>query len=519
MADRTVDAEAVGIRIATESAPGTAPSSGWTLALQPNPGGIKGFRRQNDTVERDPLSVYGANEKGDIVGHKAEVTLTVDFTNDVCRYMLPSMFRSVTNKAGGTGTITLRPTAVVDGGGSDDSFTHAAMSSAFAAGILVRAQGFANSANNGVFVVQSGGSTTSTPVPTGSLVAETGVTTPALPGNQILEACGVQGTTGDIQINASNHLISSTLDFTTLGLVKGMAIALGGADAGTRFATLAADEDCIAFVKSTPTANLIELEDHMYTTGGADSGTGKTIRLLFGERGANRARNDSTFYSKPTHVIEKEDQNAGTSNTVAIYTYLNGGALSMWKLTGPLKGKITAEFTFCGLNVANPVLAADRKSGASSAYAPLSTALFDTSNDLDAVKAKDASGDLVTEINAWTLDCNLNVRPKEVQGTNGAIGHKHGKFEPMFTLDAYFNDKDQIAAVNDNRNIKILAPIGNHQGGFVIRMPYSALRGGEQEYAANEAVTLKGTAPGFRDPDTNVVMEMTRFPYLPFGGS
>jgi hypothetical protein len=519
MADRTVDAESVAVRIVTESAPGTAPSSGWTLALQPNPGGIAGFTRKNDTVERDPLSVYAAREKGDIVGHRAELRLTVDLTCDVLRYMAPSMFRSNPNVPGGAGIAVIRPTAVVDGGGSADSFAHAAISNALAAGILIRTQGFANSANNAVHKVESGGSTTSTPVPTGTLVAETGATTPVLPGNQIMEVCGVEGAEGDIQINASNHLISSTLDFTTLGLVRGCAVILGDAAIGTRFATLPTDEDCVAWVKSTPTANLIELEDHTWTPAGADNGSGKTIRILFGERYANRARNDATFNAKPTHNLEKEDQNAATNNTVAAYTYANGCALAMWKLTGPLKGKITAEFSFIGLNIANPVLAADRKTGASAAYAPLSTALFDTSNDLDMMKVTDASGDLVTEVDSWTLDVNLNVKAKEVQGTNGAIGHKHGKFEPGFALDAYFNDSDQIAAINDNRNVKLKSPIGNHQGGFALRMPYAALRGGDQEYAANEAVTLKGDVPGFRDPDTNVVMELTRFPYMPFGGS
>ncbi len=517
MADRTVDAEAVGVRIATESAPGTAPSSDWTLALQPNPGGIKGFTRKNDTVERDPLSVYGANEKGDIVGHKAEIQLTVDFTPDVCRYMAPSMFRSAADVCGGATTSTTRPTAVVDGGGSADSFTHAALSAALAAGILIRTQGFANSANNGVFVVQSGGSTTSTKVLTGLLVAETGVTTPALPGNQILEVCGVQAASGDVTMTASNHLASTVLDFTTLGLVKGSVIILGDTDIGTRFATLPTDDDCYAVVKSAPTANLLELEDHSWTVAGVDAAGSKTIRIMIGDRYANRARNHAK-YSKPTHNIEKEDQNAATSNTVPIYTYGNGCALGSWKLTAPLKNKITAEFSFCGLNIASPVLNASRKTGASTAYAPLSSALFDTSNDLDAFKVKDSSGDLVAEINNWSLTCNLNVKPKEVQGTNGAIGHIHGKFEPMFDLDAYFNDKDQTAAVNDNRTCKSVVLIGNHQGGFAIRMPYTALRGGDQEYPANDAVMIKGTTPGFRDPDSNVVMEMTRFAYVPFGG-
>lgn len=514
MADRTVDAEAVGLRAVLETSPGVAPSTGWTLALQPNPGGIRGFMRQNDTVERDPLSVWGANEKGDIVGHRANVTLTVDLTVDVLRYISPSLFRNLPDVPGGTGTSLLRPTAVVDGDADPDSFTHSAMASGFAAGILVRAQGFTNSANNGVFPVVATSSTTSTKVATGTLVAEA-----APPANAVLEACGFVGGSGDIELDASNNLISTTLDFTTLGIVKGMALIFGDTATGTRFATLPADEDCTAWVAETPTAHEIKLEDHTWTPAGADDGDGKTIRVFFGDRHANRARNDATHYKKATHCLEKEDQNAAANNTVATYTYLNGGALMSWKMTGPLKGKITLELSFCGLNIANPVLAADRKTGASAALAPLSRALLDTSNDLDAVKAKDDSGDLVTEVNAWTLDCNLNVKPKEVQGTNGAIGHIHGKFEPTYTFDAYFNDMDQIVAINDNRNITVISPIGNHQGGFAMRMPYSALRGGDQEYAANEPVTLSTNMPGFLDPDSNVVMEMTRFAYMPFGGS
>lgn len=505
---RKVLSEAASVRMAIESALSTAPSTGW-VQLQPNPGGIE-IDPELETIERDPLSVYASDEKGDVVGLKANVKITHDVNMDLLALCATSMFRTAGVHPGSTDAAFHRPTAAVEA--TPDSFT-VPTTVALPAGTLIFVQGAVNAANNGLHVIDTGSTTTSFKV-TSVLVAET------LPANATLWVVGVRCASADITVNASNHLTSTVLDFTTLDIPKGAAIIVGGEDTSHRFATIAAlgDRPAVAYVKTTPTANLIELVDHSWAVAGADLGTGKTIDLYFGIFFSNRPLNDA-LYLEPTAHIELEDQDAATFGTVPTYTYGEGCALGMIEINAPLKNKLVATLSFVGTDIPDPVLTASRATGPSTAFAPLASAMFDTSNDLEEVKLYDSTGALVAEVNSWKLTINNNVTPREVQGTLGAIDHIFGKFRPAVTMEAYFNDYDQIKAARANRDLKWRCFIANHQGGFALRMPYTAIRQPKKSYAANSAVMISCASPGFRDPDTNTVMSMTLFGYVPFGGN
>ncbi len=513
---RKVLSELATVRMALEAAgtPGTAPSTLWTQ-LQPNPGGIQNFEPVFDTVERDPLSKYFSDEKGDNVGLRAEPKIVHDWNKDLMDLVATSMFRTNAKHPGGTALSFFRPTVVVDGGGSDDSYTVAA-SGDLAAGRLIFARGFGTTAaqiaaNNGLKVVVAS-TGTAIKVATASLVAEA-----SAPANATIDVVGVRGASADIVLTSGGNLTSTLLDFTTLNLVRGMAIIIGGEATANRFAEYSQTTPLVAYVAATPTANLITLEQHNFTVASGGAGTAKLIDLYFGRYFQNRPGDDAD-YIEPTLHAELEDIDAGTSGTVPTYTYLEGLALKTIELNAPLKSKIVATIAFCGLNIEDPVLTASRVSGPSTAFAPLATALFDTSTDLEDVRLVDANGALIAEINSWKLTIDNNVKPREVQGTFGAVDHIYGKFRPRVTMEAYFNDKDQTVALRDNRDMQWRCFIGNHQGGFCLRMPYAALRGGSKAYAANEAVMLSCEIPGFRDPATNVVASMTVFGFVPFGG-
>lgn len=53
------------------------------------------------------------------------------------------------------------------------------------------------------------------------------------PANVELDVTGVQGASGDIEIDANGDLTSTILDFTTLNLTPGQMIFIGG-DSGTQ---------------------------------------------------------------------------------------------------------------------------------------------------------------------------------------------------------------------------------------------------------------------------------------------
>ncbi len=492
--------EATTIRLAKEASWGTNPGAGTYTRVGVNPGGITDWESKNTYVERDPLSTYAAREKGDLVGRTVEPKLTHDLVKDWIELHADAIFRCAAKHNGGTGVRLFRPTAAVDGAASNDSFTVAA-SGAIADGILFRTRGFANDANNGTFVAAGTSTSTSIKVATGTLVAEA-----SPPANVTLEICGVQGAEDDYEIDASGDLICTSGDFTTMGLVAGQELLIGGSATATQFATIAGQGRATIVLVA---AKKITLADQTWTPT-ADDGADKTIRLGFGSYYRN-VPIDHADYLEPSLHGEKEEIGPGTANA-AIYTEALGLGVKTFEIDSPLESKIVTTVSYVGKNIPDPVLTADRITGPSTAFAPLAIALIDTASDTKEVRLMDATGNLVAEINSYKLTFENNVKARKVQGSIGAVDLLYGKFEPGLTVEAYFTDWEQAKALNDDRDLRFNAYHENGQVGLCWRMPYTALRGGARSYPANDAVMISLEAPGFRDPDTNVVASLTLFP-------
>jgi hypothetical protein len=104
-------------------------------------------------------------------------------------------------------------------------------SGVFAVGHLVRTTGFTAAGNNGLRRAGAG--------TTGTVIKLAGGTIDAAPAAAArAKAIGFEGASGDITATA-NGLGSTALDFTTLGLVVGMWLWIGGPIAGQAFATAA----------------------------------------------------------------------------------------------------------------------------------------------------------------------------------------------------------------------------------------------------------------------------------------
>jgi hypothetical protein len=503
----TAKAEATQLLVARESALGTAPSSGW-LTVQPNPSGIQGFSPEYVDVARDPLSTFATDEKGDHVGLKANPVLVHDLNIDLAHIFAEGWLRSDTKVPGDEGLEIYRPTAVVDGGGSEDSFTVAA-SGDLANGTLVVARGFVNSANNGLFLLSGTPTDTAIKTATATLVAETVSPT----GSATVEVCGVQGGTADIVMNASGYLTSTVLDFTTLNLVVGHRIKIGdGSNAAYGFATAACNG--WATVKTTPTANLIELKWHSFTPA-ADAGTGKTIRLFFGRCLRNVAL-DHADYLEPSWHFEKEDLGVGTANA-SVFTYAEGSVINTVSISLPLQSKVEVTTNFVGMDITDPVLAASRVSGPSSAFVPVATDLFDTSNDLFEIGIYDADDQstLVAEVNSATITFNHGVTPREQLATFGAAGMIFGKIRPSASTEIYYERATVPTAIRDNTTCRFAAAMKNGQGAIRFDLPTITLRGGAMTYAANSPVMINLEMPAHRDPTTNIVAICNVMPYVP----
>ncbi len=505
----TAKSSSTQLGVARESSWGVAPSSGY-VQLPPNSAnGLQGWEPQYVDVNRDVLSPYMTDEKGDHVGRSASPSLVSDLNKDYADIFFEGWTRSLAKVPGDEPTTAIyRPTAFADGGGSADSLTVAADGD-LADDRLVIVRGAVNAANNGVFVTSGTSTTVAIKVATGTFVAETVSPT----GSVTAELCGVQGASADITMNASGHLTSTLLDFTTLGLQVGHRIRIGGDLAAHQFATAAING--WATVALAPTANHITLKWWNFTPA-ADSGTGKTIRLHFGRLYRN-VYDGHADYVEPSWHGELQVNGVGTAG-VATYEYGQGLGIGSVSLSMPLKGKIEVTTSFVGKDLTDPVLAASRVAGPSTAFVPLATDLIDTSNDLIELRVLNAAteAELIASVLSCTLMIDHGVTPREQLASETATGLIYGKIRPrVSSMEVYYEDDAVPTAIRANTTCRFEAIMRNGQCGIAIDLPGVRLTGGKRTFADNQPVKMGLELPAHRDPLTNIVMLLNVLPYVP----
>lgn len=504
--------EGAELVVATESARGTAPSSGY-VKLQVDVGGLSGFERKYTDVERDIHSLNATQEKGDHVAYEVTPSLTHDINKDFIDAIAAPAFRCTAKHIGGTGLSLFRPTVVVDGGVGVDYFTVASLG-AIPNGMLIRTRGFIAAANNGTFVTSGTSTGVEIRVATGTLTAEA-----SPPANATLDVVGVQGAAGDLELSASGHLTSTALDFTTLGLVVGMWLYLPSATQA-----LAMGDALYAFSNAAYTgraritaiaANQLTLERHTWTLGAGTTETTSTVRVFISSRFYRNYPIDNSVYNEYTLSFEKTDVKPGVSADTR-YTMTKGCGANTLQIAAPIDSKITATLGLVGMTATTPVAVASRVAGPSTAYAPLGDALQDTQNDLYEVRLTDSGGNLVADVVDWTYNLNNNIKPRKSQGVFGASGLNYGKFMFSVNMKAYYQDSDAIDAADANRDgMHWDAFTANHQYGLLLDMPNVALRNPDLSYAANEPVMINCDIVGFRSATDGIAGAMAVFGYIP----
>lgn len=497
-----VQADAAGILIARETTPGVQPVSGW-LQLQPNPGGITNLTRQNNVVERHILSPNMTPERGEVVGYDVSPKYMQDLDKDLLDFIGEILFRSVTKHSGGTGQSKFYPSAVVNG--SPSSYTVATLG-ALPAQALVRGNGFTNAANNGLHLLAAGSAAGS--IKTGdALVAE------VPPANATLEFAGLQGTAGDIGIDANGNITSTTIDFTTFGINAGQMLYVGDPTSGAAFTFATAAYTGIAIVVSVA-AHLITVKRRTWAIAAADAGAAKTIRILFTKWLRNVPITSLDYLTAPTAAIELSEVGAGAAGATD-YTYVGGLGIDTLDLDIPVEAKVVATMGMVGMNVSDP--GPNRATGAGAALQPLQTQIYSTAAkmpDIRLLRQVDESN-LSTEINGAKLSWKNNMSPRKQLGTGGAAGLIYGEYVPTISLTAYVLANDMTRAVNANTDCTLDLLLKNGDGGFGLDYPMLKLRKGDKTYAANSAVMLAADLPANRDPTTGILYSLSQFAYLP----
>ena len=335
---------------------------------------------------------------------------------------------------------------------ASNTITVAAGGAAFVAGSMVLLEGFTNPLNNGVFKVASSTATTIVLADTPTLTDEA-----APPKGARIKRVGHQATTGDIDATLTG-LTSSTLDFTTLGLVYGQWIKIGGADAATKFDESGATdaEDYVNnWVRITKIeANTLTL-DNLPPEWEAVAGTGKDIILWIGDF----IRNGKT---KISHSYEL----AYTSQDNFDY-YLYRGFIVDQLVLGFTAGSIsTLNATFLGKDLvindtsidATPIEAPDEQSF----------------NAIDNVARVLEAGQDIADPNlarSFTVTINNGLAERTALGFKGATSIRAGDVSVVVALNTYFGNKRFVEKYVDGSKTSVGLVTSNENQGFVVTVP------------------------------------------------
>jgi hypothetical protein len=486
----------ISLAYAIEETLGVLPASPTWKTLEPN--GINTFGASITTVARSPISKSRQRRKGTVTDLDSAVEFDGDMTLDhFIDFVEGFMFSSL------VGQVVAVPTAVT--GAATDEYTVPAMAAAIPAGHLVYARGFAVSANNGLKVVDAGGTTTTVPVTT-DLDDEA-----SPPDNCELAVCGVRSAAGDLEVDVTAGVVtitSTVLDFTTLGLYAGQMVWVGGDAALNRFTT--ANNKGFARVVSVA-ANALVI-DKTGQTWATEAGAAQEVDIYFGRFVRNVSVDDSD-YLEQSYQFEAAYPNLGAGGADE-YEYAKGNYCNTLGFELPLTDKATLALAFAGTDTEPPDTT--RATNADSPIEPLQTAAFNTSADIARLRIQqvDEVG-LSTDFKSLTFNINNNVSPEKVLGQLGAKFMNTGNFEIDIEAQLLFTDGDVVAAVRDNTRVTMDFSIRNDDGAIVVDVPSMTLGDGSREYPVNESVLINTTAQAYGDATLGYSVGISFFPYAP----
>lgn len=502
----------ITLQVAIEASLGVLPGSPTWALLEPNT--INSFGATINKVSRNPISKLRQRRKGTTTDVESGVEFEADLTGEhfitFAEGFVFASFSSVTELRAGASFSTLAADNDPPPAGTDAGYTHSALSSALAANTLVYARGFTTSGNNGLKLVLTGSTTTSTLIST-ALVDET----PAQTTNARVSVCGRRTAVGDIDITVSGTtgtLTSTTLDFTTLGLTVGQLIHIGGLTSTNRFASgrfgaarvtsIAANALGLDKIRTTPSATALTTE----------ANTTIALDILFG-RFLRNVDVDNASYLERSYAFEMAYPDLDGIGTDG-YEYAMGNYGDTMSIA--LQGQDKALVTFGFVGMDTDVATTSRASGASTPLNPVQTVAFNTSTDLARLGLVNSTGDsLSTCFKSMTLTLANGVTREMCLGSIGALGLNTGNFLVDLEAQLTFDNTEITAALRNNETVTIDFVLKNGDGAIGFDLPAMTLGGGDKEFPVGETVLINTQGEAFADPTLSTSIGISLFPVYP----
>ena len=368
--------------------------------------------------------------------------------------------------------------------------TVAAGGAAFVASMLALLSGFPTAANNKVAKVSSSTATTIV-FPAATFTAET----LPIPVGAAIRSVGFQGVASDIAAVTAggNGLTSTTLDFTTFGLVVGEWIKPAG------FATAVDNDFCRV---SAIAAHKITF-DRVPTGWVADAGAGVAISVYMGDFLTNSV-------TMRSNTIERQY----LDHSPVTYEYFTGQTIDNFAVAADAQKVATYTKSYLG------ALASDtttRIAGATDIAAPTNDVL-NTSSNVGRIGFNGANVTGPNYVMSVKFTVSNNLRRQVAVGSLGAVGIGNGEFQVTGTLSTYFGDKSILDMIINNTRTSFDFRVGrqdNNKTTLVFDFPTIKMSGGSPSVSGKNAdVMIDAGFQAIKDATLGYTMSIGRFWFI-----
>lgn len=499
-----VDSSATSFAIAEEESYGTL--GGSPIWIQMDPNSYQDFGGQLSKLARNPINSSRQRRKGAISDLDASGGIQIDFTQNNLSRTLQGFFFSnwiekPNNRPYNGSSVAL---TAVDAG--LDQYQAASGLGEFRTGEIILATGFSVQSNNGLKVASAASATAVT-------VAD-GLTTESPAATAKIQSVGMQFASATMDVTIVGGLprlsrVSGSLDLTTLDLLPGEWLWIGGDTTPTKFSS--GGNSCFARVKAVAAA-YIEF-DKTSKTMQAETGTGKTIQVFWGRVLRNAPSQQDIV--RRSYQLERQLGNDGDGVQAE---YLVGAVANQLNIDVPTAGKVTAELQFVARDNEQRTGLEGVKGGTRQSL--VDGDCFNTTSDFSRIKLSvvDPSTAVPSPLFAFLtelkLNMNNNVTPNKAIGVLGAFEVTAGNFEVSGTVSAYFSSVTAVAAVRNNSDVTLDMILATKNAGILFDIPLLTLGDGRLDVQLDQPIKLPLSIDAAENPLGYTVLYQ-EFPYLP----
>ncbi len=506
MVDATkIDSNITGLSYAEEESFKVLPVTPIWIPLEPNT--YNDFGGAITTVARNPINASRQRKKGVVTDLDASGGFDTDFTQTNMQDLLQGFFFADLRRKGEELITSLTV------GGTDTLAM--ADTTGFQVGDFVQTQNMLTDTNNLVAQIVTVNTNVSLEFAGSTFTAET---TPA--DAQVVNVA-TRAASGDLDVVVSGSLpvifSNGTLDFTTLGLIPGEWIFVGGDLAANQFVN-AANNGFKRIRSITATELTLDKSD---LTMVVETGTGLLIDLYVGRVLKNEL---GTLIVRRTYNLERTLGAPDTALPAEIQSeYLTGAVPNEFTFNIPTADKLTSSLTFVAADSEQRTGATGVKSGTRQAL--VESDALNTSSDFSRIRlAQVVAGDeapaaLFAFAQELTISINNNVVPNKAVSVLGSFEVTAGTFEVGGSITAYFADVAAVSAVRNNVDITIDMAMSKDNTGLVLDLPLLSLGDARPNVEQDQPITLPlemdAATAALIDSTLDYTALMVFFDYLP----